>query len=125
MVGYSRKHDYARRYENDSFTRPAPSSPVSGAQPNVSVTVTSTTYTITNEDVVLVDDDTAGAEVTVTLPAVAGRTKPLYLKKIGNTANVVADGSGSEEIDTGLTATLTSQYEAIILLPTTSGWHIT
>lgn len=88
-------------------------------------TVTSTSHTAGDEHVILVDDDTAGGIVTVTLPAASGNTGLQYhIKKIGTTANVVVDGNASETIDGGTTATLNTQYECITIVCDGSNWHI-
>ena len=86
-------------------------------------TVTGTSHTAANEYVILCDDDTAGTAVTVTLPAVADGLV-YHIKKLGSTANVIIDGNASETIDDGLTATLTTQYEAITIVSTATEWFI-
>ncbi len=89
------------------------------------VTVTTTSHTAGVEDVILVDDDTAGGDVTIDLQAVADTFKyPRVIKKLGTTGNVIIDGDGTETIDGALTATLTVQYEALMLIPDGSNWHI-
>ena len=60
--------------------------------------------------------------VTITLST--SRTKVLYLKKIGSTANVVIDGNGSETIDGDLTQTLSVQYEALTIIKSGAAWFI-
>lgn len=89
-------------------------------------TVTSTSYSATTANyVILVDDDTAGSTVTVTLPAASGNSGLQFnIKKIGSTANVIIDGNASEEIDGGATATLTQQYESITIICDGSNWYI-
>lgn len=88
-------------------------------------TVTTTSHTAANEHVILVDDDTAGAAVTVTLPAASGNSGLQYvIKKIGSTANVVIDGNGSETIDGATTATLTTQYEVMTVICNGTAWFI-
>jgi hypothetical protein len=89
-------------------------------------TVTGTSATLGNDDfVMLIDDDTAGSTVTITLPAVASHTGRVYhIKKLGTTANVIVDGNAAETIDGGATATLTVQYESIKIIANASGWHI-
>jgi len=89
--------------------------------------VTGTTYTtLATDNVVLVDDDTAGAAVTVTLlaAATAGDGHRIDIKKLGSTGNVVIDANGAELIDGALTQTLTTQYENITLICDGSSWHI-
>lgn len=88
-------------------------------------TVTTTSHTAADDGVILVDDDTATATVTVTLPAADVSDGLVYhIKKLGTTANVIVDGSGSETIDGGTTATLTAQYESIMIISDGSNWHI-
>lgn len=91
----------------------------------VVTTVIATSKTMADEDAFLVDDDTAGGVVTITLPAAATAKKyPRYIKKLGTTANVIIDANAAETIDGALTATLTTQYEALMLLTDGSNWHI-
>jgi len=89
-------------------------------------TITATSYTaLTTDHNILVDDATAGSAVTVTLPAASGNAGLQYnIKKLGNTANVIVDGDGSETIDGGTTATLTVQYESITIVCDGSNWWI-
>ncbi len=90
----------------------------------VITTVITTSHTVADEDVVLVDDDTAGSTVTVALPASASREKPVHIKKLGTTANVVIDPDGTETIDDGLTAIMILQYMSLSLVPDGSNWQI-
>lgn len=88
-------------------------------------TVTSTSATAVVDTVILVDDDTAGSTVTITLPAAASsENKQITIKKLGTTANVVIDGNASETIDGATTSTLTIQYESITVICDGSNWHI-
>ena len=88
-------------------------------------TVIATSYTVADEDLILVDDDTAGGDVTVTLPpATAANTQPRHIKKLGTTGDVVIDANSTETIDGGLTATLTQQYEALMIISDGTNWHI-
>lgn len=92
--------------------------------------VTSTAYTVLvtdNTKLITVDDDTAGATVTITLlaAATAGSGFRVTVKKTGTTADVIIDGDGSETIDGGTTATLSAQYEAITLICNGTNWLIT
>lgn len=99
---------------------------INGAKsPTTSVTATTHTHAVT-ENMLLVDDDTAGAIVTVNLiaAATAGDGYELTIKKLGTTANVVIDGNGSETIDGELTATLTTQYESITIKTNGTNWFI-
>jgi len=88
-------------------------------------TLTATTLTIDNEDVVLVDDDTAGSAVTVTLPTAVGISgRWIDIKKLGTTAVVTVDADGTETIDGSLTAVILVQYESITLLSDGANWNI-
>ncbi len=92
---------------------------------NAVTTVTSTAYTASSYEIILVDDDSAGAEVTITLPPAATTTyKKYYIKKLGSTANVVIDGDGTETIDRGLTAVISTQDEALTVITDRSNWFI-
>ena len=90
------------------------------------VTVTATSYTaIVADDVILVDDDTAGGVVTVDLPAAAAdQGKPKYIKKLGSTANVTIDADGSETVDGSLTRALTAQYETVCIVSDGAEWWV-
>ncbi len=90
-------------------------------------TITGTTYTQTPTDAsILVDDDTAGGAVTITLLAAseAGDGKTLEVKKLGTTGSVTIDGSGSETIDGATTKVLSTQYDSIIIRCDGSSWFI-
>jgi hypothetical protein len=88
------------------------------------ITTTSDTLDETHH-VVLVDDDTAGSTVTITLPAASGLEGREYnIKKLGSTANVIVDGNGAETIDGATTATLTTQYESITVVCDGTSWWI-
>lgn len=90
-----------------------------------SVTVTATAYTLKAKKIVLVDDDTAGGIVTITLPAVIDNTdRIVYFKKLGTTANVILDGFGGETIDGATTKTLTTQYESTALICSGAEWFV-
>lgn len=87
-------------------------------------TVTTTSHTIADEYVILVDDDTAGSTVTLTLPASSGVNTVYHIKKLGTTADVIIDGNLAESIDGGLTATLTAQYETVMIVSDGLNWHV-
>jgi hypothetical protein len=98
-----------------------------GALTRPTTSVTATSYTVLAADAcLLVDDDTAGGAVTIALLAAstAGDGYSIEIKKLGTTANVILDGSGSETIDGATTATLTSQYEAVKLRCDGTSYHI-
>ena len=87
--------------------------------------VTGTSFTVIDHDVILVDDDTAGSTVTITLPAAAtAKQYPRYIKKLGTTANVIIDANGAETIDDELTITIVLEKACIMLIPDGSNWHI-
>lgn len=93
-------------------------------QANVT-TVTTTSHTAGEEHVILVDDDTAGSTVTVTLPAASTREGLIYhIKKMGSTAAVVIDGNLSETIDGTITQTLAAQYDSAMLVCDGTNWSI-
>jgi hypothetical protein len=94
--------------------------------PALSVATTTTTpYTVTNANDVLLVDATA-APVTVNLPAVATvRKKLYYFKKIDASANAMTlDPNGAETVDSGATLATTVQFTAYTLYPTAAGWWI-
>jgi hypothetical protein len=87
------------------------------------VTVTDTTYTIEGKKFILVDDDTAGAAVTITLPpAIDSTDRVIVVKKIGSTAAVTVDGNSSELIDGATTTSIVSQYTALQLVSDGANW---
>jgi len=92
----------------------------------VTVTATSATLLGSSDLVMLVDDDTAGSTVTITLPAAASNTGRVYhIKKLGSTANVVLDGNASDTIDGAPTHTMSTQYDArTIVCDGVSNWSI-
>jgi len=89
-------------------------------------TLTTTSKTLSNEDyIILVDDDSAGSTVTITLPAAASNIgRAYYIKKQGTTADVIIDGNASETLDGELTITLALQYESVVLGCDGSNWAI-
>lgn len=88
------------------------------------VTVSTTAYSVFDKTYILVDDDTAGSAVTITLPPVIDNSdKWVYIKKLGTTANVIADGNASETIDGATASTIISQYGTLALLCDGDEWH--
>lgn len=88
--------------------------------------VTSTSYTVVAADrYIMVDDDTAGSTVTITLPLIANSLgRVINIKKLGSTASVIIDGNGAETIDGDTNVTITVQYVNIVLYGGSSEWHI-
>ncbi len=89
-----------------------------------SITVTGTSHLAGAAHIILVDDDTAGAPVTVTLPAAATVTTPYHVKKLGTTDNVIIDADGAETLDGALTITLAAQYASVMLVSDGAAWHV-
>jgi len=59
------------------------------------------------------------------LPTAVGNTAKFTIKKTDSGANsVIVDGSGTEKIDDGTTATLLVQYAAISLVSNNANWYI-
>jgi len=90
-----------------------------------SVTVTATAYTVLDKLYILVDDDTAGGDVTITLPANIDNTdKTMFVKKLGTTGNVILTPAGSETIDGDTTATIILQYTTLCIASDGTNWQI-
>ena len=89
------------------------------------VTVITTTHTAGTEDIILVDDDTAGGAVTVTLPPVVENKGVLiYIKKTGSTGTVTVDANLLESIDGATTSAMTTQYDSLTIACDGLSWHI-
>jgi hypothetical protein len=69
---------------------------------------------------------TGATDKTITLPAASGIAGRVYvIKKIDSGSGyVIVDGSGSETIDDGLTATIKKRYEAIKIATDGSNWFV-
>ena len=95
---------------------------IGGRFPRTSV---STTYTIVENDGVVLCDAASGS-FTVTLPPASGIDGKVYhIKKTDSSANVVTiDGDGSETIDGALTQVLASQYDALTITSDDTEWWI-
>ena len=93
--------------------------------PTTSVATTAYTALIT-DSVILVDDDTAAATVTITLPAAAtaGDGFELIIFKKGSTADIIIEGDGSETINGELNVTLIAKYESIKIITDGTEWFI-
>lgn len=88
-------------------------------------TVITTSHTIDEtSQVILVDDDTAGGGVTITLPKASGLFRTYHIKKLGTTGNVTIDADGTETIDGALTAVINTQYTSLQIVSDDSNWHI-
>ena len=89
------------------------------------VTVTSATYTITDNDYVILVDATA-APVTVTLPTAVGREGRIFeVKRISTNANTVTlDGAGAETIDNSANQIYTLAYVSLTVYSDGSNWWI-
>lgn len=90
----------------------------------VVTTVTSTTYTAGNEHIILVNDDTAGAAVTISLPTAVGISGRVYkIKRIGSTYSVTVDPFSTQTIDGDPSFTLL-QDEIITIVSNGANWFI-
>ena len=87
-------------------------------------TVTTTSHTAGDANIILVDDDTAGSAVTVTLLAAASGNQIYQIKKLGTTASVTVDGNGAETIDGAANAVISTQYESITVVSDGTQWWI-
>lgn len=92
----------------------------------VTRSVITTTATLTPiSQTVIVNDTTAGAAVTITLPAAATNAGRTYtVKKIGNTANVTIDANAAETIDGATTLVLTVQYASATIYCNGTAWFV-
>lgn len=99
---------------------------VSESKELVLADVTTTSYTMTDTDEMLtVDDDTAGGDVTITLPAVAtARKTARNIKKLGTTGKVILDPNASELIDDDTTLELLFKDECVSIYADGSQWRV-
>lgn len=90
------------------------------------VLVTTTTKTVgVDETIMLVNDDTAGGIVTVTLSTASTYPAAKYnIKKIGSTANVLIQTADTATIDGQATITLNTQYDSVTLATNGTNWFI-
>mgnify|MGYP001585522617 CR=1 FL=1 len=89
-------------------------------------TVSATSYTVLSTDrIILVDDDTAGSDVTLTLPSAAtlGDGWTCTIKKLGSTADVILDPDGTETIDEESSRTMRQKKEATSLSSDGTNWR--
>jgi len=94
-----------------------------GFQVAISSKTANYTKTVSDHTILI---DAASGNITVTLPAASTVTGIIYnIKKIDGSMNTVTvDGNGSETIDDGLTAVLTTQYESISVQNDGVSWWI-
>lgn len=102
---------------NSRFEAVAPSSPFTV------VVETTTTRNAVAFEAIMVDDDTAGAPVTINLPA-GSTDAQVIVNKRGTTANVTVDGDLAETINGAATFVLTAQYASVTLIWTGTEWAI-
>jgi len=94
-------------------------------QVNSRVTVTTTTHSAGNEHVILVDDDTAGAPVTISLDAAASRENHIYeIKKLGRTGRVTIDPDAAELIEFSSNLIISSKGHAATIVSDGTAWFI-
>lgn len=92
---------------------------------NTVQTVTTTTHTqVVDTTHHLYDDDTAGADIIVTLASPASVTKSIIHKKIGTSHNVILTPPTGVTIDGANTYTITQQNESITLFTDGSNYYI-
>lgn len=83
-------------------------------------------YTATMADDVILVDATSGS-VTITLPTVVGwvKARPLWIKKIDSSANmVVVATTSSQLVDEQTTQTITLQFQALGVVTNQTKWYI-
>ena len=89
------------------------------------VTNQTTTYNATaTSGTLIIKCDTTGGAFTVNLPTAVGNTATIIIKKTAGTGAVTVDGSTTETIDGGLTATINKTYESITLISDNTNWQI-
>lgn len=81
--------------------------------------------TLTNQRFVLADASTqSDGSLSITLPLAAGAS-PILIRKIDSSSiPVTVQRSGTNQIDGAISYTLTSQYESIILIPSSPNWYV-
>jgi hypothetical protein len=89
------------------------------------ITVTTTTYTAASYTIILVDDDTAGGNVLISLPdASTSNEKQYTIKKLGTTGIVTIDPHLSQLIDGELIFELLEGKEVIRIVCDGTKWSI-
>lgn len=93
---------------------------------NESHSLTSITASYTAAGKTFILADATSGTVTVTLPAVSGKTGRTYtIKKTDSSLNtVIVDGNGAETIDGAATYELPTQYLAVKLISNGSAWYV-
>ena len=86
--------------------------------------VVATTYTTLSTDNTILANNASGITITLLAAATAGDGFKLTIKNVGSSGSITIDGDGTETIDGGLTAILTTQYESITIVSDGSNWHI-
>jgi len=89
--------------------------------------VTSTSYTVLSSDrILLVNDTTAGADVTINIPSAAtlGDGWQLVVKKVGTDFDVILDADGTETIDGALTRSLHQKNDTFVIVSDGTNWEI-
>jgi hypothetical protein len=95
-----------------------------GGAATVSVVSASYSETSTSGSKAVLCNAASGA-IVVTLPTAVGNTATLTFKKIDASANTLTiDGAGSETVDGGLTAVLSTQFESITIVSDGANWSI-
>lgn len=72
----------------------------------------------------IIKANTTSGAFTITLPTAVGNKATIIIKKTAGTPPLTVDGSGTETIDDGLTATINKVYESITLISDNSNWQI-
>ena len=89
--------------------------------------VTSTSYTVLSSDrILLVNDTTAGADVTINIPSAAtlGDGWQLVVKKVGTDFDIILDPAGTETIDGVLTRSLHQKNDTFVIVSDGTNWEI-
>jgi hypothetical protein len=93
---------------------------------NVTAQITTTLLITRDHNVVLCNATTAGADITVTLPAASGCTGwvKTIVKTDAGTDDVIIDADASEKINGDNTKTLTAQYDYLTIVCDGAAWWI-
>ena len=89
------------------------------------ITFADSPYTITALDDYISVDASGGAVTINLLPLATAPIKPISIKKIDVSANTVTiDGNSGETIDGSATEVISSQYNAVTVVPFSSEWRL-